>query len=266
MSGLLSVSAAQRLVDGWDAQQAAYVTQREARFAIMLDVLARLAEARGLSPESGDGLVVLDIACGPGSLSGRILDRFPAARVIGLDYDPVLLALAEAWLRGRHGVRFVAVDADLAAADWTDRVPALGLHAVVSSTALHWLAPGDLVSCYLAMGKLLPEGGVLLNADHLRYHPDRQPFLAAAAAYDDERTQREAHSRGVLTWDRWWKEATAHAELAQHAEERERRFAGRPPTPHAPLELHQSALVAAGFAETGTVWRLYDDVVVFARR
>jgi hypothetical protein len=54
--------------------------------------------------------------------------------------------------------------------------------------------------------------------------------------------------------------------LAAHEAGRTRRFADRPPTPHAPLDLHLSALRTAGFAETGVIWRLYDDVVVLARR
>ncbi len=252
------MTAIEQLVQRWDDQQAAYITHREQRFDVVLDVLERLVNF------SDGELTVLDLACGPGSLAGRILDRLPDVRVVGVDYDPVLLAVADAWLGGRYGDRFTALDADLANPGWESKLPPV--HAAVSSTALHWLKPAELVAVYATLGDLLPSDGVFMNADHLRYDPRSQPFLTEAAAADDERTQRTARAAGAQTWDEWWADAVAIEELGQRLAERERRFADRPPTPHAPLELHLQALGTAGFAETGTIWRYYDDVVVFARR
>ncbi|RWZ52750.1 class I SAM-dependent methyltransferase [Labedella phragmitis] len=255
-----------RLVEAWDAQQAAYITHREERFDIMLDVLARLcADTEGID-EEGLGLTVLDLACGPGSLSQRILDRFPGVAVIGLDYDPVLLAIAEAWLGDRHGSRFTALDADLATPGWSRVLPTDSVSVAVSSTALHWLEPAQLVAVYAELGALLPKDGIVMNADHLRYDPATQPFLSRAAAADDDRTQRSAHTAGAQTWDAWWEDAVALPAFGRHRAERDHRFADRPPTAHAPLELHTEALRTAGFRETGVIWRYYDDVVVFARR
>lgn len=68
----------------WDAQQEGYVPERESRFMAMFDALA------GLLPAS---FVALDLACGPGSISARLLARFPAARAIAVDMDPVMLAI-----------------------------------------------------------------------------------------------------------------------------------------------------------------------------
>lgn len=39
----------------------------------------------------------LDLACGPGALTARVLRRFPDAEVTGVDTDPLLLA--RAWSR-----------------------------------------------------------------------------------------------------------------------------------------------------------------------
>ncbi|MGW9020302.1 class I SAM-dependent methyltransferase [Leucobacter chromiiresistens] len=257
------------LIRSWDDQQAAYIMHREQRFAIMLDAIAHLLAGADEFDENGAGLTVLDVACGPGSLSQRILDRFPEARVIGIDYDPVLLRIAGAWLEGRHPGRFTPVDADLAG-NWPAAVEAAAktaaIHVAVSSTALHWLAPHRLVAVYERLGELLPEGGLFLNADHLRYDSRTQPFLATGAGEDDARTQREAYARGVLSWDQWWDQVMTVPELAALRPERERRFADRPPTIDAPVELHLSALGAAGFREAGVLWRFWDDVVVLARR
>jgi trans-aconitate methyltransferase len=52
----------------WDAQQEGYVPEREARFTAMLDALADLLPA---------SFTALDLACGPGSISQRLLARFP---------------------------------------------------------------------------------------------------------------------------------------------------------------------------------------------
>ena len=68
------------LIRRWDEQQAAYITNREHRFEVMLDVVARVcATTPGVEPD-GTGLIALDLACGPGSLSQRMLGRFPGAR------------------------------------------------------------------------------------------------------------------------------------------------------------------------------------------
>ena len=73
----------------WDAQQEGYVPEREARFTAMLDTVAALL------PES---FVALDLGCGPGSISQRLLARFPAAQAIAVDIDPVMVAIGrEQW-------------------------------------------------------------------------------------------------------------------------------------------------------------------------
>lgn len=73
---------------GWlrrrDLQQEGYVPEREARFTAILDALAELLPA---------SFVALDLACGPGSISQRLLDRFPEAHAVAVDLDPVLLAI-----------------------------------------------------------------------------------------------------------------------------------------------------------------------------
>jgi trans-aconitate methyltransferase len=50
----------------------------------MLDVLSVLFEDLPFR--------FLDLACGPGSLSRRVGDRFDAAQAVGVDLDPLLTA------------------------------------------------------------------------------------------------------------------------------------------------------------------------------
>ena len=134
----------------WDAQQTGYLLEREARFATMFDVLDIL-----LPPD----FVAVDLGCGPGSLARRLLDRFPGARCIAVDLDPVLLTMGRR-VHGTVGGRLTWVDADLRDPDWPRALPADRVDAVLSTTALHWLPSDALARLYRVLGTLLGEGGM----------------------------------------------------------------------------------------------------------
>jgi len=252
----LDSAEARRLLDLWDTQQEAYVAHRENRFQAMRDVL-RLH--LGDQPAT-----VLDLACGPGALTDRVLTELPAARCVAVDYDPMLLRIATAALAD-HGDRADVRDVDLVADDWADRLGVDTVDAVVSSTALHWLSPAQLLAVYTAAAGLLRPGGILLNADHLRFGPEH-PTLAAVAQRHDDRTQQAGFAAGALRYQDWHAEAARVPALAALVAERQRRFADRPQQPDSPLQFHLAALRTAGFAEVGTIWQYLDDHVVFARR
>ncbi|MFG1993987.1 class I SAM-dependent methyltransferase [Actinoplanes sp. NPDC048988] len=241
-----------RLLDLWDEQQSAYVAHRENRFQVMLDIL----RLHGEQPR------VLDLACGPGAISRRVLEAFPGARVTAVDYDPILLSVAAGALQ-EFGDRVRVLDVDLIDPGWPARFE--GFDAVLTSTALHWLSPDQLLAVYRDVAGLLPPGGILLNADHLRFD-DRSPALRDLSARHDEDTQRAAFAAGALDYAAWYAEAAREPDLAALVPVREKRFADRPPQPLAPLEFHLAALRAAGFTEAGTVWQYLDDYVVYARR
>ncbi|MCX6022053.1 MAG: class I SAM-dependent methyltransferase, partial [Chloroflexi bacterium] len=169
----------------WDAQQTYYVPGREARFNAMLDVLEALLPAE---------FVALDLACGPGSISQRLLARFPAAQAIALDLDPVLLALGQDVLGTAEG-RLRWVDASLLDDAWPASLGVEQVDAVLSTTALHWLPAANLVRMYQHLGALIRPGGVFLNGDHLAY-PPHQPTMQQAASAVKERRQAAAQARG----------------------------------------------------------------------
>jgi trans-aconitate methyltransferase len=242
-------------VDAWDRQQAAYVNRREDRFDVLLDVLAEAVPA---------GAVVVDLACGPGSISRRVLDRFPGMTCVAVDHDPVLVELGRQSLAG-YGDRVRFVEADLWDPAWTQVLAGGRPHAVLSSTALHWLPAEVLTRVYRDVAAVLEPGGVLLNADHLR-RPAGRPLFEELSRRDDAATQARDHAAGALTWDAWWSELVAHPHYAPLAAERERRFAGRPPNPDLGLDFHVAALHAAPFREAGPVWQHLDDYVVLAQR
>src|SRR5580658_4938553 len=98
----LDAATARDWIDRWDRQQEVYMPDREERFTALIDAV----EAGAGRPDP----LVLDLGCGPGSLSVRLLDRIPAASVLAIDADPLLLALGQAAYAGRPGLRFAEGD------------------------------------------------------------------------------------------------------------------------------------------------------------
>src|SRR5215471_4088492 len=99
-------------INRWDAQQQWYMPDREERFTVLIDAVEAAA--------GRDDPLVLDLGCGPGSLAVRLLDRMPAARVVAIDTDPLLLELGRAAHGGRPGLRFA--DQDLRVPGWAGRL------------------------------------------------------------------------------------------------------------------------------------------------
>jgi SAM-dependent methyltransferase len=246
---ILTAAAAQAWISRWDEQQQSYLPDREERFTALLDAVAAAAGR----PDP----LVLDLGCGPGSLATRLLDRIPAATVVAIDADPVLLALGRAACLGRPGLQFA--DQDLRSPGWT---AALGLDrpvdAAVSTTALHWLTPADLAALYAELASVLRPGGVLLNGDHLEEDEAAAPTLSRlGSALITAEEQRRFPAGHPEDWAGWWTAVLADPALAGPAADRER---GRVSSDHHGsesrwLHSHVDALRQAGFAEIGTLWQ-----------
>ncbi|XVQ87858.1 class I SAM-dependent methyltransferase [Microbispora siamensis] len=253
---MLTLDVATRWIDRWDRQQEGYLPDREERFTALIDAV----EAGVDRPDP----LVIDLGCGPGSLSARLLSRIPRATVVAVDADPLLLSLARAAYGDRDGLRFA--DLDLREPGWSE---ALGLDrpadAAVSTTALHWLAEPDLRSVYAELATVLRPGGLFLNGDHFSSE-DTTPALARLerAVHESEERRRFAGGRPE-DWRQWWDAIAADPELAGVA-------APRPATAahHGSESLHLSthveALRAAGFAEIGTLWQRGDNRLLCAVR
>lgn len=243
----------------WDAQQQGYVPEREARFTAMFDALAELLPA---------SFVAVDLACGPGSLSRRLLARFPEARTVAVDMDPVMLALGRGALGTMDG-RLRWVDADLADAGWMAALGETRVDAVLSSTALHWLWPNTLTRLYRDLAGLLRPGGLFLNGDNLAYGPASPTFVrlserALAAQWTDDAFA----ARGIETAEQWWAALAADEPgLAPLLAERDELYARkrRQQTPPG-YGVHVAALRDAGFHEVGTIWQTLSNRVMMAVR
>lgn len=247
--------------ESWDRQQEWYLPDREERFRVMLDLVEAL-----VGPEPR----VLDLACGTGSITARVLRRMPKATTVGVDLDPALLTIARGSFDGDPRTRFVT--ADLGDPEWTRALPdGPPFDAVLTATALHWLNTEPLATLYGQLAGVVREGGVFLNADHM---PENSTPRIDEAFGRWESAQRERkRAAGVQSWSDWWATVAADPVLKDVAAERFG-ILGNPiqvKNDHNNEDFqspdwHARTLLAAGFAEARPVWRSPSDALVLGLR
>jgi SAM-dependent methyltransferase len=239
----------------WDEQQESFNPSRERRFEAMLDVVDATQPA---------ALRVLDLGCGPGSLTARLLDRLPRARSTAVDFDPVILRVGQGALR-RLNSRITWIEADIGSHAWARGWPPGRFHAAVSTTALHWLSPEALRRLHRTVARLLRPDGVFLNGDYLPWD-GRDAGLGQIA----EAVRRSKYGRldsEWTGWHLWWKRLGREPMLRPLLRERESRFAHhRGSSPHLSLDFHLRSLRRAGFRDVGVVWQEMENRVVLARK
>ncbi len=137
-----------------------------------------------------DGETIIDIGCGTGSQAIAIKRARPGARVIGLDPDPVVLAIARAkaqragmeidWVQGLGDQADVLLGCEVA-------------DAVISSLVLHQCDAPVKGQILRAMGRLARPGARVLIADYGRQRgPMRLLFRVVQAVDGFERTEFNA--------------------------------------------------------------------------
>ncbi|MFE9402419.1 class I SAM-dependent methyltransferase [Streptomyces sp. NPDC006530] len=224
---------------------------REERFRIMLDMVEACV---GPAPR------VLDLACGTGSITDRLLKRFPDAVSTGVDLDPALLAIAEGTFAGDDRVTFVT--ADLKDPHWARSLPYDSYDAVLTATALHWLHSAPLAALYGQIAELVRDGGGFMNADHM-IDPATPRINAAERAHRHARMDR-AQAEGALDWAQWWALAAKDPALAEPTARRYEIYGEHADGDMPSAGWHAEALRAAGFAEARPVWASPSDTLLLA--
>jgi trans-aconitate methyltransferase len=224
---------------------------REERFRVMLDMVEAV-----VGPEPR----VLDLACGTGSITDRLLKRFPRATSTGVDLDPALLAIARGTFEGDDRVTFVT--ADLKDAAWTERLPHEAYDAVLTATALHWLHSEPLATLYGQIGGLVRDGGVFMNADHMI--DTGTPRINAAERAHRHAAMDRARARGAVDWADWWALAAKDPVLAEPTAERFAIYGEHADGDMPSVHWHARTLREAGFAEARAVWASPSDSLVLA--
>lgn len=128
-----------------------------------IDLLARV---------TGQPHSIVDLGCGPGTITALLRQRWPAAHVVGIDRDPAMLAKAQS-----EDASIDWMQADLAA--WQPDVPS---DLIFSNAALHWLP--DHPALFARMAAALVPGGQLAIQMPDNFTAPSHRLVAAVAAGD----------------------------------------------------------------------------------
>lgn len=227
----------QRRRRSWDEVMARFMPGLASLEAAMIAT----AEAVGGGPPAD----VLDLGGGPGLLAERLATRWPHANVRMLDLDPVLLILAETGTPAGVTVH----PGDLAGSAWPAAMAQYcPVDLVTVVMTMHYLPADRARALYRDARAVLRPGGVLVVAD-LMPNGGLPSVMNALQPVADE-------AAAGLAWTGWWGEVGADPALASSMRQRHELFADRPPAEFAPDERwHYAAARAAGFRETGVIWR-----------
>lgn len=157
----------------WDPDR--YLHYADERGRPFLDLLARVAADR---PRT-----VVDLGCGPGTLTSLLAERWPTADVVGLDSSAEMIAAATGGAADGR-VRFEVADLR----DWVAPEP---VDVLVSNATLQWV-PGHLDLLPRLVAQVAPGGWLAFQVPGNGGEPSHtlRDELAAEPAY-------AAHTSGV---------------------------------------------------------------------
>jgi SAM-dependent methyltransferase len=191
------------------------------------------------------------------------LDAFPDAEIYGIDFDPVLLPLAQERLRS-YEAHARLIFADLRADGWRAQVPS-SVDAVMSATALHWLTEVQLSSLYRQLSSLVRSGGLFVNADHVA---SRRPEVQKFWEQSREQMRRLEAKQDGEDWDGFWEAYGQALGLSGQRRITERVLGGWEGGVEEglPLEWHFAELTTSGFSHPECFWRCDCDAIYGAFR
>lgn len=156
----------------WDPER--YGRFEQERAAPFLDLMA-LMKVR-------EGMRVVDLGCGPGSLTLRLADALPGSDVLGVDSSPEMLARAEAL--ARPGLRFEPGSLEAVTGEFD---------LVFSHAAIHWVEGHErLLPSLWAL--LAPGGQLAIQLPSNHTHPTHQAIVSTAGE-EPFRTALKGYSR-----------------------------------------------------------------------
>ncbi|MGQ4647376.1 methyltransferase domain-containing protein [Lyngbya aestuarii] len=210
----------------------ANIRQLLPRYDEMLEAIAL-----GVSPHAQR---ILDLGCGTGELSLKLLKRCPNAQVVALDYSPRMIEFAQSKLKAtEYAQRWTGIEGDFG--DWANHQLVLedGFDACVSSLAIHHLTDQSKGQLFARIRESLNLGGVFWNAD-----PVLPESPALSDVYQSIREQWAAQQGTNL--------AKVRAKTGKSTP-----YGHSQPDQLATLDTHLQMLKTAGFATVAVPWKYY---------
>ncbi|MBZ5618829.1 MAG: class I SAM-dependent methyltransferase [Acidobacteriia bacterium] len=207
-----------------------------------IDIMLRLLAALGQPIRS-----FLDLGSGDGVLAAAILDRYPGAEGVLVDFSgPMIEAARNRFAHQNASVRFV--NADYGPASWTGSVEKWGPYdAIVSGYSIHHQPDTRKRGIYAELFRLLRPGGIFINVEHVA-----SASGWVASVHDDLFIDHLCHGRP----------GTSRAEIAEtyyHRPDKEANIL-------APVELQCQWLREIGFADVDCYLKVFELAVFGGRR
>jgi trans-aconitate 2-methyltransferase len=167
-----------RPVQSWDPQR--YLVYAGERGRPFVELMTRVG--------ADDPATVVDLGCGPGSLTALLAARWPDAQVTGIDSSPEMTQVARASV---PGTEFVTGDLR----QWLSSASSVRTDVVVSNATLQWV-PGHLELLPALVAAVAPRGWLAFQVPGNFDQPSHtlRAELAAEPAY-------AAHTADVATPD-----------------------------------------------------------------
>lgn len=183
-------------------------------------------------PDTKENPKILDLGCGTGNITLKVLERFPKAQVTCLDLSENMIEIAKEKLSEYDNVEYV-VD------DFTQTGLTEKYDAIISSLALHHI-PNDREKeeMYKAIYNALTSNGVFYNADVIKASNEYNQKLYNKIAVTDMK------ENGVTD-----------EEISEHKGKRD---ANDIPTT---MFNHIKMLENVGFKEIDVIWKYYSNAV-----
>jgi len=184
---------------------------------------------------------ILELGCGTGELSLKVLQQCPSAKLVAVDYSPRMIEFVQQKLES-HGERNRVKALQLDFGAWANDEIEVGdsFDAVISSLAIHHLSDEMKAKLFQKSARCLNPNGRFWNGD-----PLLPEFPELSDIYSESR-QRWAQKQGLdldAVRSRIGKSEdygySSHDQLAT-------------------LDSHLQMLQTAGFSKTAVIWKYYN--------
>ncbi|WP_138497264.1 class I SAM-dependent methyltransferase [Nostoc sp. PA-18-2419] len=185
---------------------------------------------------------ILELGCGTGELSLKILNSHPDTEVIALDYSPRMLQFAQEKIAAAgYQQRWTGIEADFG--DWANNPEKLDIaskfDACVSSLAIHHLQDEMKLKLFERIATSLTQDGCFWNAD-----PTLPESPALAEVYQAAR-EKWAVQEGINLTEIHAKRGTSSTQGYSSQNQ------------VATLDTHLQMLTTAGFKTVAVPWKYY---------